>query len=81
MKIMICIGSACHIKGSRQIVEQLQDLLEKEKLNDKIELGGTFCTGNCRNGVCVTVDSELHTVSPENVNEFFESVVKPRLPI
>ena len=24
MKITICIGSSCHLKGSRQIVEQLQ---------------------------------------------------------
>ena len=26
MKITVCIGSSCHIKGSRQVVEQLQDL-------------------------------------------------------
>ena len=24
MKITICIGSSCHLKGSRQIVEELQ---------------------------------------------------------
>ena len=27
MKITICIGSSCHIKGSRQVVEQLQALV------------------------------------------------------
>ena len=81
MNITVCIGSACHIKGSRRVVEQLQYLIEKEKLNDKIELSGTFCTGNCQKGVCVTVDGELHTVSPEDVNEFFENVVKSRLSV
>lgn len=81
MRITVCIGSACHIKGSRRIVELLQYRIEKEKLNDKIELGGTFCTGNCRKGVCVTVDGELYTVSPENVNEFFENTVKSRLSV
>ncbi len=79
MKITVCIGSACHIKGSRQIVEQLQYLIEKEKLGDKIELDGTFCTGNCRRGVCVTVDNELYSVSPETVKKFFEEIVKQRL--
>ena len=81
MNITVCIGSACHIKGSRRVVEQLQYLIEKEKLNDKIELSGTFCTGNCQKGVCVTVDGELHTVNPEDVNEFFENVVKSRLSV
>ena len=79
MKITVCIGSACHIKGSQEVVEQLQKLIEAENLNDGIELSGTFCTGNCQKGVCVTVDGELHTVSPETVNDFFKSVVTPRL--
>ena len=43
MKVTVCIGSSCHIKGSRPVVEQLQELIAKENLNDKIELGGTFC--------------------------------------
>ena len=42
MKITICIGSSCHIKGSRQVVEQLQYLISKQNLGDKIELGGKF---------------------------------------
>ena len=29
LKITVCIGSSCHIKGSRQVVEQLQYLIAK----------------------------------------------------
>ena len=47
MKITVCIGSSCHIKGSRQVVEQLQYLIAENKLDDKVELGGTFCMGKC----------------------------------
>ena len=47
MKITICIGSSCHIQGSRQVVEQLQYLIHENKLSDKAELGGTFCMGTC----------------------------------
>ena len=46
MKVTVCIGSSCHIKGSRQIVEQLQYLIAENNLGDKVELGGTFCMGN-----------------------------------
>lgn len=75
MKITVCIGSSCHIKGSRQVVEGLQNLIKENNLTDKVELGGTFCMGKCQQGVCVSVDDEFHSVSPETVNEFFENAV------
>jgi NADH:ubiquinone oxidoreductase subunit E len=71
LKITVCIGSSCHIKGSRKVVEQLQRLIAEHNLGDKVELGGTFCMGQCQLGVCVTVDDSFHSVTPENVGEFF----------
>ena len=72
MKVTICIGSSCHLKGSRQVVEQLQELIANENLGDKVELSGTFCMGKCQQGVCVTVDDEFYSVSPETVDAFFK---------
>ena len=71
LKITVCIGSSCHIKGSRQVVEQLQYLIAQNKLGDKVELGGTFCMGRCQQGVCVTVNDSFHSVTPETTEEFF----------
>ena len=78
MKVTVCIGSSCHIKGSRQIVEQLQYLISENGLKDKVELSGTFCIGKCQQGVCVTVDDEFHSVSPESTKEFFNSEILPK---
>ena len=75
LKITVCIGSSCHIKGSRQVVEQLQYLIAKNDLGDKVELGGTFCMGKCQQGVCVTVNDSFHSVTPETVEEFFAQEV------
>jgi len=75
LKITVCIGSSCHIKGSRQVVEQLQNLIAENNLGDKVELGGTFCMGQCQQGVCVTVNETFHSVSPESVGEFFTKEV------
>ena len=75
IKITVCIGSSCHIKGSRQVVEQLQYLIAENNLGDKVELGGTFCMGKCQQGVCVTVNDSFHSVTPENVEEFFAKEV------
>lgn len=79
IKITVCIGSSCHIKGSRQVVEQLQYLIAKNNLNDKVELSGTFCMGKCQNGVCVKVNVELFSLTPDQVNEFFEKNVVEKL--
>ena len=75
MKITVCIGSSCHIKGSRQVVERLQELIAQKNLYDKVDLSGTFCMGKCQQGVCVTVDGEFFSVDPETVSEFFEENV------
>ena len=79
MKVTVCIGSSCHIKGSRQIVEQLQYLIAENNLGDKVELGGTFCIGKCQQGVCVPVDNEFFSVTPETVEEFFEKNIKGKI--
>lgn len=75
MKIKVCIGSSCHIKGSRQVVEQLQDLIAQYNLGDKVELDGTFCMGKCQQGVCVTVNNAFFSVTPETVSDFFAEEV------
>ena len=78
MKVTICIGSSCHIKGSRQVVEQLQNLITENGLTDKVSLAGSFCMEQCQKGVCVTVDGTFFSVTPETARNFFnEHIAKP----
>ncbi|MBE6785457.1 MAG: (2Fe-2S) ferredoxin domain-containing protein [Ruminococcaceae bacterium] len=79
MKVIVCIGSSCHIKGSRQVVEQFRRLIAENGLGDKVELGGTFCMGKCQQGVCVTVDDEFYSVTPDTAEEFFEKNIKGKV--
>ena len=79
IKITVCIGSSCHIKGSRQVVEAIQNLIADHNVGDKVDLGGTFCMGKCQQGVCVTVNEEFFSVSPETVEEFFNKEVLTRV--
>ena len=79
IKITVCIGSSCHIKGSRQVVEQLQYLIAQNALGDKVELGGTFCMGKCQQGVCVTVNDDFFSVTPDTVGDFFTKEVLSRV--
>ena len=77
MIIQICVGSSCHIKGSPEIVELLQNAVEEYRLKDEITLAGSFCIGKCnRVGVTVQVDDDIHTgITKENFKEFFKENV------
>ncbi len=81
MTIQICIGSACHLKGSKRVVELFQKAVAQQSIEDKITLAASFCSGQCnRSGVTVTVDGEIFTgITPESFPDFFENTVLPRL--
>jgi len=51
LNVTICIGSSCHLKGSREVVEKLQELLGDYGLKDRVDLAGSFCMGHCQEGV------------------------------
>ena len=48
-------------------------------VSDKVDLNGAFCSGNCVNGVCVTVDGELFSLKPETTDDFFAKEILGRL--
>ena len=60
-------------------MDQFQELIAAHHLEDKIELTATFCTGNCQQGVCVTLDDALFSVKPDTARSFFETEVLPRV--
>ena len=76
MTIKVCIGSACHLKGSYSVINSLQDLVAKHGLSDKVTVRAVFCLGNCVNAVSVQIDEgEIYSVSTENVEQFFNETV------
>ena len=73
------MGSSCHIKGSRQVVEGLKKLMAENNVGDKVELAGTFCMGKCEEGVCVTIGDTVYSVSPATTKDFFEKEVLTKI--
>ena len=80
IKVTVCIGSSCHLKGSRQVVEELQYLIKENNLQDSVNLGGAFCMGKCNEkGVNVNVDGVHYSVEPKDVKDFFEKEIKSKI--
>ena len=72
--VQICVGSSCHLKGSREIVELFEQAVEEHNIADKVVLSGSFCIGECnRFGVTVQINDDIHVgITRENFREFFK---------
>jgi len=68
--VIVCVGSSCHIKGSRKLIESFNNLLEKHGLESKVELQGSFCMERCGEGMNWQIDDELFSNS--NVEDALE---------
>lgn len=79
MTINVCIGSACHLQGSYEIISSLEKLVKNNNLEDKIVIKAAFCLGNCKKAVAVKFDDNIYSVQPDTTEEFFETVVKKKV--
>ncbi len=79
LNVSICVGSACHMKGSKEVVTKLKALVAEHQLQGKVLLNGSFCTGNCQYAVCVVIDDTVYSVRPETTEEFFNNEILPRV--
>jgi len=79
LKISVCIGSSCHLKGAREVVNKLQELIKFYNLENVLILNGKFCMGNCQSGVSVDIDGFLFSMNKENVEEIFKNEVLSKL--
>ena len=77
-RIVVCVGSACHLKGSAQVVEVFERKLAEAGLDGHIELSGAFCLGPCADAVAVQVAGQrLVNINAANAAEVFERDILP----
>lgn len=80
MTLQVCVGSACHLRGSYEVLERFTKIIKQCGLTDQIQLGAAFCLGHCAEGVSIRVGEEIVTgVTPDNVEQVFNEKVLPAL--
>jgi NADH:ubiquinone oxidoreductase subunit E len=74
--IQVCIGSACHLKGSYQVINKLQTLVEEKGLGEQIIIKAAFCLGECTKAVSVKVNEEaVRGLREDEVDTFLEEIL------
>lgn len=80
LQVFICVGSSCHLKGSYYMIKAFQELIEKNKLEDRVELKASFCLGHCTRGVSVKVENDfIEDLNMTNIEGKFQEFILNRL--
>ncbi|MBQ2866104.1 MAG: (2Fe-2S) ferredoxin domain-containing protein [Clostridia bacterium] len=79
MTLTVCIGSSCHLKGSKKVAQTFERLITENNLREKVNFHAAFCMGNCQNGISVSLDDTVYSVTPETAEEFFRREVLSRI--
>lgn len=76
MEVIVCIGSGCHLKGSHEVIERLQELIKEHGLEHEVTLKAAFCQGNCQRGVAMSIDDqEILDVAPAKIEAIFQQYI------
>jgi NADH:ubiquinone oxidoreductase subunit E len=74
--IQVCVGSSCFLRGSKNVIAEIESLIAHYKLDDIVTLKGNFCFERCSDGVTIMIGEKLFTrVTSENIVELFENEV------
>jgi NADH:ubiquinone oxidoreductase subunit E len=74
--ITVCVGSACHLKGSHDIINYFKEAIQQAGLENSVELKGTFCMDKCTDGANILIDEELfHAGSVEDAEKIFQEKI------
>jgi NADH:ubiquinone oxidoreductase subunit E len=75
LNVSVCVGSACHLKGSYDVIEKLKECVIKNNLEDKVTIKAAFCLGNCTQAVSTKIDNNTYSVDPSTAELFFNEKV------
>lgn len=77
IEVSVCVGSSCHLKGSYEIIQRLQELISSNHLEEQVLLSGSFCLASCGQGVTIKINQQLFHAVPEGIDVLFNQQIKP----
>lgn len=70
--ITVCVGSACHMKGSHRVIDKFDELITAHGLENEVELKASFCMEQCTGNIGAKIDDrQITDLKRDNVEEIF----------
>lgn len=61
LKINVCFGTSCMLRGSQKLLKQILELVDKKGIKDTVEVQASFCFEKCSKGPVVRIGSKVIT--------------------
>lgn len=79
--VQVCRGTACHVKGSEQVLEEIMRQLDvspgQTTKDGKFSLGVVACVGACGLAPVINIDGEYHAeVTPVKAQAVIADILK-----
>ena len=79
LQVNVCTGTNCFLKGSQQIIHDLLGQVQKENLQDQVDVCASFCFEQCDRGPTVSIDGKkIHHCTPALARAEMEQQLKKR---
>ena len=80
-KVAVCLGTACYVKGSGEIIERIKTRLGIEEgdctADGRVSLDATRCIGACGLAPVLTVNDDVYgRISPDDVDGILDKYMK-----
>lgn len=76
VEVRVCVGTSCHLNGSYNVVQDIQQMIEQYELHEEIDFEAIFCMKECQaKGVSIKVGENAYRIEPDQVKGFFTDKV------
>lgn len=75
--VSVCMGSSCFLRGNKEMMIFIKELISSHSWENYIELKGDLCSGHCSKGPVIKIDGAIHNgLSLMSVEEVLKSKIE-----
>jgi NADH-quinone oxidoreductase subunit G len=80
VKVNVCVGTNCFLKGSQGTLSELLQHVEKDQLQDRVQVSASFCFERCAQGPTVEVDGkQIHHCNGTKACAAVDEKLRPKI--
>lgn len=75
LNITVCLGSSCFARGNEGHLNYIENYVEENNLEAKIDISGSRCEGKCAQGPNIIINGELYSnITQDKLKEILDKI-------
>ena len=76
IKVGVCLGTNCYIKGSQHVLNAVLRHADEKGLENKLDVRASFCFERCEHGPNASIDGAVCTCTPESIVDIINEKIE-----